>query len=332
MLLLFHKTASEEEGFALILILWIMAALFLMAGEYAFLAKTEVMLARGHQEEQKVYFLALSGLLTALEEISSPSDYQYQAVDGETVFHRETESGAAELGYSEADTAEGQPATRKYLPLGDGYYHYNIRDLDGRININNATEEQLKKVLTACGMQIGSEMDMVVHSILDWRDHDDEHRLAGVEDDYYTSLSKPYHCKNGQFDTIEELCLVRGVTRQLYFGDPENGIPGLRDLLSVYSNRINKNTASPEVLEIMHGEEEARTILDRREENPYKGTEGRSNVYEIISTGELLRGSATRTIRAIVKKRGPSFQVARWQDIYFGEVRADYGQENHENN
>lgn len=325
------KNRSNEKGFALILILWIMAALFLMAGEYAFLTRTEVMLARSHQEEQKVYFLALSGLLAALEEISIPSEYQYRAEDGETVFHREAEPGTELEEFAEADTLEGQPAARKNLPLGEGYYFYSIKDMDSRINVNNAKEEQLKKVLTACGMQIGSEMDMVIHSILDWRDRDDEHRLAGVEDDYYTGLPNPYHCKNGQFDTIEELRMVRGVTEEIYSGNPESGAPGLCDLLSVYSNRVNKNTATAEVLEILHGEEGAGSILDRREKNPYKGTEGRSNVYEIIATGKLDRGPATRTIRAIVKKRGPSFQVARWQDMYFEKQTSEYNQENHEN-
>ncbi|TMA36642.1 MAG: general secretion pathway protein GspK, partial [Deltaproteobacteria bacterium] len=47
----------------------------------------------------------------------------------------------------------------------------------------------------------------------------------------------PYRAKNGFFDSPEELLRVRGVTPALYYG--HDGMPGLRDVFSVYSRSPN---------------------------------------------------------------------------------------------
>ena len=63
----------------------------------------------------------------------------------------------------------------------------------------------------------------VANSILDWLDPtSDTPRTDGAKDDYYSSLSPPYHCKNGPIDSLEELLLVKGVTPQLLFGNDRN--------------------------------------------------------------------------------------------------------------
>jgi DNA uptake protein ComE-like DNA-binding protein len=62
----------------------------------------------------------------------------------------------------------------------------------------------------------------VADAILDWLDEDDETREVGAEYDYYSSLDPPYAPKNGPFETVEELLLVRGVTPDLLFGRDVN--------------------------------------------------------------------------------------------------------------
>ena len=62
----------------------------------------------------------------------------------------------------------------------------------------------------------------VADAIVDWLDMDSSPRPYGAEDDYYTALSPPYHCKNGPLDSLEELLLVRGVTPELLFGNDQN--------------------------------------------------------------------------------------------------------------
>jgi hypothetical protein len=113
--------------------------------------------------------------------------------------------------------------------------------------------------------------------------------------------------------------MVRGVTDELFLGNPEEGIPGLRDFFTVLGRRINKNTASGDVLEVKYGKESADDIISRRQEDPFVGNEGRSTVFEIVSRGRLDKSPASRTIKAVLRKRGPSFQVVRWYDNYFGD-------------
>ena len=64
----------------------------------------------------------------------------------------------------------------------------------------------------------GADRDTVIDSILDWRDSNRDHRLNGAEEDYYRGLDPPYSCKDGPFDVVEELLLVRGVTPELFAG------------------------------------------------------------------------------------------------------------------
>ena len=52
------------------------------------------------------------------------------------------------------------------------------------------------------------------------------HRLNGAKDDYYQSLNPPYKAKNGRFESVEELLLVRGVTRDYFYGHPEKAPDG----------------------------------------------------------------------------------------------------------
>jgi DNA uptake protein ComE-like DNA-binding protein len=58
----------------------------------------------------------------------------------------------------------------------------------------------------------------IIDAILDWLDPDDIARPNGAEREYYAGLSPPYAPKNGPFETVEELLLVKGITPQLLYG------------------------------------------------------------------------------------------------------------------
>lgn len=161
------------------------------------------------------------------------------------------------------------------IPLGDGYFWvlrpdwndtalpvFGVVDEAAKLNINTATYDML--------MALPNMTDDVAAAIIDWRDDNDTVYGGGAESDYYLSLPEPYHCKNAPFETIEELLLVRNVTRELLYGDSAvaTGDPwaqrGLHDLVTVYSSepagvggrpggttprgRINVLTAPREVL------------------------------------------------------------------------------------
>ena len=58
-----------------------------------------------------------------------------------------------------------------------------------------------------------TDSETIINSIKDWLDSDEDiiTGLNGAESDYYEELDPPYSCKNGPFDDLSEVRLVRGV-------------------------------------------------------------------------------------------------------------------------
>jgi DNA uptake protein ComE-like DNA-binding protein len=96
-------------------------------------------------------------------------------------------------------------------PDSDQDYLYGITDESSKLNINSATATQL--INLPCVMQ-----QNVADAITDWRNPAARATADGAESNYYESLTEPYACKNGPYETVEELLLVEGVTPQLLWG------------------------------------------------------------------------------------------------------------------
>jgi len=71
-------------------------------------------------------------------------------------------------------------------------------------------------------MKLPRMTNEVADSLLDWIDTDNHPREFGSEVDYYAGLDPPYQPRNGLVGTIEELLLVRGMSRQLLLGSDHN--------------------------------------------------------------------------------------------------------------
>lgn len=81
----------------------------------------------------------------------------------------------------------------------------------------------------------------IAQAILDWRDEDEDSHPMGAEDFYYQGLSPAYETKDGPFESVEELLLVKGMSPALF--------ALLAPYLTVYgSGRVNINTAARPVL------------------------------------------------------------------------------------
>ncbi len=98
-----------------------------------------------------------------------------------------------------------------------------ITDEASKLNLNTATQEQLGILVRAAIGEENEEIDPqeIVDAILDWRDADRNARgkQGDTEGEYYRRLPQPYRVKNGPFDTVEELLLVKGVTGQILYGE-----------------------------------------------------------------------------------------------------------------
>jgi len=102
---------------------------------------------------------------------------------------------------------------------------FGLTPESAKLHLNAATDEQLTGLLTPLllDLQIDNPQDLI-DAILDWRDEDSDTREGGAENEYYNALDPgpPYNAKNGPFDSVEELLLVKGVTAAVLYGEDVN--------------------------------------------------------------------------------------------------------------
>lgn len=324
----------KERGVALVMVLWVMAILSVVAMEFCFAMRTEVNITRHYREEFHLYALAQGGVQRAVTELIYKHDPKVRQL-------RKTPSEEEIPPEKKEWVADGRPYL---LPFGQETCEVRAMSEGGKININIASESILRRIIGNLGLE-GEERDIVVSSILDWRDTDDFYRLNGAENDYYQSLKEPYSCKNGNLDTIEELLLVRGITPDLFYG--KNGGPGLKDIFSIYASgeQIDINSASSPVIRAVLGvpDEISRRIVKAREEKEFQhmqdllqripelapiiGDAGRlivfqspARYYTIEARAKTQDGSSLRGVKAIVKidpKGKNGYKVIQWVDNIF---------------
>ncbi len=92
------------------------------------------------------------------------------------------------------------------------------------------------------------DVDVLLDSLADWVDKDNNERPFGAENGYYQRQDPPYTARNASTLYPEELLLVRGMTRALLFGDAEH--EGILPYITVVGDdgRLNLNTAPLPVL------------------------------------------------------------------------------------
>ena len=266
----------SSEGVALIMVLWVIAILSVVALEFCFAMRTEIHITNNYKDELQLYAMAEGGVQRAILELIYKHDTRVQQVRKAPKLEEVPEVPADK----EEWVADGRP----YLvPFEQGTCEIKMMSEAGKVNINIVSESRLRKIIDLLGLE-GEARDIVVDSILDWRDPNDFHRVNGAEDEYYQSLKEPYHCKNGNLDSVEELLLVRGVTPDLFYG--RNGSKkeeeeekkadrvGLRDLFSIYSagEQVDINSATPVVLKVILGipTEVSQQIVKAREEKLFE--------------------------------------------------------------
>ena len=128
-----------------------------------------------------------------------------------------------------------------FLSPGNVGVWVKVESEANRINLNTVSQDRirasLKKVL---GQDHVDAVDPLADALLDWRDQDILVRMNGAEAEFYESMGLGYGPPNGPFRVLTELLLVRGVTRDLFWGDPMG---------SLLSREKKANNAPPSLLE-----------------------------------------------------------------------------------
>ncbi|HWR59012.1 MAG TPA: hypothetical protein VN328_09010 [Thermodesulfovibrionales bacterium] len=245
-----YCSSVNQDGIALLLVLWVLTVLMVIVLSFSLTARTETYSTLSFREGVEKKFLAEAGLQRGISEI----------------FYRRQNLNVEGGDFWKTD---GTPYSDR---LGEGEYSVRIIDESGKIDINMLNDSSgiiLKNLLINAG--VGDDTaNTIVDSVLDWKDKNEGmHRLNGAGDDYYASLPNPYKVKHADFDTVEELMLIKGVTPEILFGSGKG--KGIIDFLTVYSRvpTISIKAAPREVLVAVPGitPEIADAIISSRADN-----------------------------------------------------------------
>jgi general secretion pathway protein K len=178
---------GSNRGIALISVLWIATLLAVMAASFVSTSRTEARLARNQLENAKAQALADAGVQRAA-------------------------LGLLELEPERVWRADG----RSYrFALGEGEVEVQIRDEDGKIDLNEGPIELLAGLFTALDLA-PEAAQALAERIADFRDPDADPLPQGAEDPAYLAAGLRDGAADRPFVSAAELTRVLGMTGDLY--------------------------------------------------------------------------------------------------------------------
>jgi competence ComEA-like helix-hairpin-helix protein len=258
---------KRQRASVLVGLLWCLALLAVVVIGVLHLARLDLMVVKNQGDTIQAHYLALAGI----EKAKALLYHEMTELKRSAKSH----SGAlydAPQEFREVRLSRGQFSVLRQ-GRGDegGRIIYGIADEESRLNVNVASSEQLSKIE---GMT-----PEIIAAIQDWRDGDNAARPSGAEAEYYAGLRTPYLPRDAPVQTPRELMMVRGMSRDLLFGedanqngflDPEeddrNETPpidnadgilntGWSGLLTVDSSALNQSAAGQERVNIKSADE-----------------------------------------------------------------------------
>jgi general secretion pathway protein K len=239
-----NKYFINNRGFALILVLMVIAIIVVVALDFNSGMRADFTAAANVRDGITLRYVAKSGFNCALAVLAEDAeDNEYDTLQEDWANIALMSAGASNL--------EGFEGIRIAVNISDCSGKLQINSL-GNINSSVVTRQKalLQRFLSLPEFDLDPDtVTAMVDSIKDWIDKDDEPTgLEGAEDSYYQSQEPPYRCNNGPVETIESLRKVRG------FKDIEQKtFDKIVERLSPYGDdgKININTTDRLILEAL---------------------------------------------------------------------------------
>ncbi|MCK9266411.1 type II secretion system protein GspK [bacterium] len=235
------KKNSKKSGMVLIVALWIIVTLAGMVLVFGRKMKIELLISANRLAEAQVEWISQGALAYAaylVENLDENAIFLTNGFDCEAV-----SLGGGYFWFLKQGEQDGLN------------YSFGLIDESSKLNLNTASFEMF--------LMLPQMTDELAASIVDWRNPDESSFEGGAKSEYYLLLNPPYQCKNGPFETVEELLLVKGCSMEILFGEDLNrngfldenendgaeNIPndnmdgildrGIYDFTTVYSNQSN---------------------------------------------------------------------------------------------
>ena len=278
------NSAYIGKGSILIVVLWslfFLSALALAVNAYI---RSQLDLAAKLKDRAKMHYLAKAGVKRAILEIENDTTDSCDALKDAWSNNED--------GFKEIKLGDGMfSIVRRLLPplaeeAGEPEIRYGLVDEERKININKAPYSVLKNSFEIIGETTSQEAGDIAASIIDWRDEDEEPRENGAESGYYLSFSPGYACKNEDFEVLEELLLVKGMTQEIF--------NKAKDSITVYGEgAVNINTTDELILRSLGmGESLVEKIIYFRNGSDGEEATSDDNVFETVEAIAETLGSA----------------------------------------
>jgi len=185
-----HTSPPHEAGFALVVVIWIVALAALIAVALASQVRSEAGVALARGERLRAELLAESGLAFA--------EYMNLSV------------GASGAGLTEIPVSVVVPGFHFRVNLPTGRIDLYLEGEDGKISLTSAPRDLLESFFRRWPTTAEGAAELVA-AIEDWRDIDSQQQLLGAEDLTYRTFG--YGPRNSGFGIADPL-LVRGLVRE----------------------------------------------------------------------------------------------------------------------
>ncbi|MBU1084358.1 MAG: hypothetical protein ABIG55_05685 [Candidatus Omnitrophota bacterium] len=228
----------RHRGSVLIIAMWALSVLTIFALSLGADSRSKMTFIGKLGERNKLRLIAVSGVNKAVVSVAAKgNDPQYDVLPelgGAGVSSRFADGmmdgGKYSIGYQYYDPS-----------LGETAWWQGVADSESRININKAEYKFISSVIRIAGGVGKKDADDIAAAIIDWRDTDEFPLMNGAESHYYLSLKEPYRSKNAEFEVLQELLLIRGISEEIY--------ERIAPYVTIYgTGKVNMNTAGETVL------------------------------------------------------------------------------------
>lgn len=317
-----------RRGIILVLALWMIIVLSLVAYSLSYEMQIEMRLTSHRRDSVRALELAKLGVARAVVDLKNDAVMDH-GVDIRNL--------GVIAPYDGLKDEWNNPDEYLEMEAGDGgLYSVHVVDEESKISLNGINPQHvnlLKNLMRVLEVN-DNEAEEVAEAIYDWMDPDDQ-PIGGEGESEVLFYNEAFARSQGErwdededealvlpqneaFITLEQLLLVPGMTKEIFYGyDPEDPdqvedrqerlnsdrevTPGLRDYLTVTSTgMLNVNTASLEALTALFATASGDNIkdgekaADELQDLIGAGRKGRSSDKSLRSRQELMQAFAAR--------------------------------------
>lgn len=231
---------KSNKGTVLILVLWAIGLLTVFAVHIGLRVQQKIHLLSRLDKRAQLHLIVASGIQRA-----------------QAVFYTDRKINGSSNQKQKKVIRFNNPAQFQGKKIGQGTYEVSYRDYphdadfpierygfideERKININKADGRVLKSLIQDVTGMNEEGADDLAKAIVDWRKYGRSEIIGFYSDEYYENLEFPYEEKKRDFETLDELLLVKGMDKDIY--------KKLSDFVTVYGEgQVNINTATEPVL------------------------------------------------------------------------------------